>query len=250
MLNSIMAFQAEGEAAFWTEPLYHFYPQLDRVYASSLPFQERRAYIERTMLGVYASLEPEIERKTGLYSRHWEKYSAQISDALSEALGTDCARGYNDLVCNVSINPIEPRHLRERSFDMFYLNSERGALGESIHEIIHIVWFDVWHSLFHDSFEEYERPSLKWILSELVVEPIMGDRRLSSINPYYPREQGGCIYPYFFDMACGGELVLDTITRMYSEQPIDEFMQNSCAYFQKHEREIRSHIEAAERAGA
>ena len=29
MIQSIMHFQAEGEAEFWSEPLYHFYPQLD-----------------------------------------------------------------------------------------------------------------------------------------------------------------------------------------------------------------------------
>ena len=30
MIQSIMHFQAEGEAEFWSEPLYHFYPQLDK----------------------------------------------------------------------------------------------------------------------------------------------------------------------------------------------------------------------------
>ena len=38
MICGILAFQAEGEAAFWSEPLYHFYPQLDRGYAEGLPF--------------------------------------------------------------------------------------------------------------------------------------------------------------------------------------------------------------------
>lgn len=42
MIRSIMLFQTEGEAEFWHEPLYHFYPQLDRVYAASLPFAERK----------------------------------------------------------------------------------------------------------------------------------------------------------------------------------------------------------------
>jgi len=81
-----------------------------------------------------------------------------------------------------------------------YFNSERGAIGVVLHEIIHIVWFYVWNKIYGDSFDEYERPSLKWILSEMVVETIKSDERLSSINPYYPRENGGCIYPCFFDM--------------------------------------------------
>ena len=42
MIERIIAFQTEDESAFWSEPLYHFYPQLDKVYATSLPFPERK----------------------------------------------------------------------------------------------------------------------------------------------------------------------------------------------------------------
>ena len=49
MIQSIMHFQAEGEAEFWSEPLYHFYPQLDKAYAISLPVAERKDSLNRTI---------------------------------------------------------------------------------------------------------------------------------------------------------------------------------------------------------
>ena len=49
MIQRMMDFQTEAESAFWSEPLYRFYPQLDKAYAISLPFSERNEYIERTM---------------------------------------------------------------------------------------------------------------------------------------------------------------------------------------------------------
>ena len=49
MIQRMMDFQTEDESAFWSEPLYRFYPQLDKAYAISLPFSERNEYIERTM---------------------------------------------------------------------------------------------------------------------------------------------------------------------------------------------------------
>jgi hypothetical protein len=104
----------------------------------------------------------------------------------------------------------------------------------------------VWNRTFGDSYDEYEHPSLKWILSEMVVESIMKDFRLSSINPYFSREQGGCIYPYFFDMLVDGSFILDTLDEMYHKQNIAEFMRNSYTYCQKHESEIRSHIQKSE----
>lgn len=246
MIQRIVDFQTEAESAFWSEPLYRFYPQLDKAYAISLPFSERNEYIERTMRAVYAESEDTINEKATLYIRHWNACKPQITAALSDAFGVDCANLFNDIRCNLSLNPIEPRFLKERCYDTFYLNSERGAIGGGIHEIIHFVWFHVWNRLFGDSYDEYERPSLKWILSEMVVESVMKDERLSSINPYFPRENGGCIYPYFFDMVVDGKPILDTLDAMYQSQSIEDFMRNSYAYCKEHEADVRAHIQNSE----
>ena len=246
MIQRILDFQTEAESAFWSEPLYHFYPQLDKAYSTSLPFAERKNYIERTMRAVYTELENTINEKVSLYTQHWRACKPQITAALSDAFGVDCANLFNDIRCNLSLNPIEPRFLKERCYDTFYLNSERGAIGGGIHEIIHFVWFYVWNRLFGDSYDEYERPSLKWIISEMVVESVMKDERLSSINPYFPRENGGCIYPYFFDMVVDGKLILDTLDSMYKSQSIEDFMRNSYAYCREHEAAIRDHIQRSE----
>ena len=242
MVQSILYFQTEGEAEFWSEPLYRFYPQLDRTFAASLPVAERRDYIEHTMRAAYAELENTINEKVISYSHHWNACKPQITAALSEAFAIDCTGLLNDLRCHVSMNPIEPRFLKEHCYDTFYLNSEKGAIGGGIHELIHFVWFYVWNRLFGDHYDEYERPSLKWILSEMVVESVMKDERLSSINPYFPRENGGCIYPYFFDLMAEGKPILDTLDAMYRSQNMEDFMRNSYAYCQAHESEIREHI--------
>lgn len=181
------------------------------------------------------------------YKQHWETHKQQITDAFSEAFEIDCHSLFNGMRCYVSMNPISPRFLQKEYFEVFYLNSERGALGTAIHEMIHIAWFYVWNQLFGDSYEEYERPSMKWILSEMVVEPIMRDERLSTINPYFPRENGGCVYPYFYDMIVDGKPILETLDEMYRSQSIREFMKNSYQYCVEHEGEIRKHIEESER---
>ena len=204
MVQRIMAFQSEDTSPFWSEPLYHFYPQLDKAYAVSLTFPERRNYIERTMRTVYVEQGNTINERVTLYSHHWAICKEQITAALSDAFDVDCASLFNDIQCNVSLNPVEPRFLKERCYDTFYLNSER------------------------------------------VVESVMKDERLSSINPYFPRENGGCIYPYFFDLVVAGKPLLDTLETMYRSQSIEDFMKNSYAYCWKHEAEIREHIRRSE----
>ena len=246
MIERIMDFQREDAGAFWSEPLFHFYPQLDKSDAQALSFPERKRYIEGVLRNVYTEIRAVIDEKTGLYAAHWEKCRPQITCALSDAFDTDCNLLFNDLRCHVSMNPIEPRFLKERQYDIFYLNSERGAIGESIHEIIHFVWFHIWQALYQDAYEEYERPSLKWILSEMAVEPIMRDPRLSAINPYFPRENGGCVYPYFYDMVIGGRPILETLHDMHQRENIRDFMACAYDYCRIHEAAIRRHIQAAE----
>ena len=246
MLDSILAFQTENESAFWSDPLYHFFPQLDRALAQSLPTPERTAYIRQTMQAVYHDQLGTLQEKTQRYAAHWQQHRSQVNAALSDAFDCSMASLFNDLRCHVSLNPIQPRHLQAHQFDVFYLNSERGALGTALHELVHFAWFHVWRQIFADDFRDYERPSLKWVLSEMVVESIMRDERLSSINPYFPRENGGCVYPYFFSLMVDGAPALDTLDEMYRSLPIRTFMQESYAWCRAHEAEIRRHIAASE----
>ena len=82
----------------------------------------------------------------------------------------------------------------------------------------------------------------------MVVESIMDDKRLASINPYYPRENGGCIYGYFQDMTIQGRPILDTLREMYKVNHITDYMETSYQYCLKNEAAIRRHIEEAEKA--
>ena len=109
MIEKIMEFQTGDESSFWSEPLYHFYPQLDKSYAMRLPFNERKAYIERTMRDAYVELEDTINEKVTMYSRYWAVCKEQITAALTDAFRVNCANLFNDIRCNVSMNPIEPR---------------------------------------------------------------------------------------------------------------------------------------------
>ena len=247
-LDSLLLFLTGEETPFWTGPIRHFYPEVDIDALFKMNEADKKKYVEDVFFGVYQKLKDELDRKADMYNAHFTVHQKQIESALSDAFQVDAGALYNDLKGNVTLNPISPRFLQERYFDLFHMNSERGALGISLHEVIHYFWFHVWHEHFGDDYSEYETPSLKWILSEMVVEPIMRDERLRSLNPYFPKENGGCIYPYFRDMKADGALVLEELEKMYCASGITDFMEASYAYCMKHEKAIRRHMEAAENA--
>lgn len=247
-IDSILLFQADGETPYWSDSLFYFYPQLSKEAFGALKPDERRTYLTDALSRTYEELKEQLNAKAEAYNAHWLRHRAQAEDALSDAFELDARPLFNDLKGMITLNPVCPRFLKERTFDVFHMNSERGALGITLHEMIHYLWFHVWNSIYHDSYDEYERPGMKWILSEMVVESIMRDERLSSINPYFPRENGGCVYGYFQDMTVDGSPILDTIEQMYRRRDIKAFMAQSYAYCLRHEPEIRAHIEKAEQA--
>ncbi len=246
-LNSIMEFQSDEDIINWGDSLYVFYPQLDKEYALSLSRKDRQEYLEKTLERVYRENEVLIEEKVEIYGKHWQTHRQQVNEAFSEAFEMDCAGSFNDIAGNVTLNPIGPRYIDTRSFDVFYLNSERGAIGMALHEMVHFVWFDIWRRYFGDDPSEYERPYLKWILSEMVVESIMRDERLSAINPYFPRDyekkQNGCVYGCFYDMKVEEEPILSTLYERFQSLSITDYMEWGYGYCRKHEQEIRRQME-------
>ena len=247
-VDSILLFNNENASPFWMEPLLYFYPKLDREMLAQSNASQKRQYLTDILSPIYSKAEMEIEGKVSSYQAHFALHQKQIEDAFSQAFGLNSQLLFPDLQANITLNPICPRFLQERRFDVFYKSSPRGALGLSLHESIHYFWFYVWNKHFGDSYDEYEQPSLKWILSEMVVESIMADPRLSSINPYFPRENGGCIYPYFFNMIVDGQPILETLDRMYRQKPITDFMEQAYQYCLLHENTIRCHILESEKS--
>ena len=247
-VDSILLFLTEGEAPYWSDSIFYFYPQVDKGRLLSLDSAGKKAYLTEVLGRVYEELQPQWLQKLEDCNRHFQAHRPQIEDALSEAFALDTRPLFNDLRATITLNPICPRFLKERYFDVFHLNSHRGALGIALHEIIHYLWFHVWNGIYHDSYDQYERPSMKWILSEMVVESIMRDERLSTINPYFPRENGGSVYDYFQTMVVDGAPILDTLDRLYRQHDIKTFMEVSYRYCLDREPAIRSHIRQAESA--
>lgn len=243
-IDSILEFTKEGLNEFWCEPFFHFYPDIDRAAYCALNTAQRREFLRDYFTAFADQNRTLLDDKLVKYNNHWTEHRQQVIEALEDAFSLDLTGLFDDMRSEISFNPISPRYLDRNTFDTFYLQSERGALGSALHEIIHFVWFYVWHQQFHDSTVEYETPHLKWILSEMVVEPIMRDERLASINPYFA--DGGCVYPYFYTLKIGERPILDRLYEMYKTLPITTFMQESYLLCQQHVIEIRAHIDASE----
>ena len=136
-IESIMLFQTDEQTPFWSDPILHFYPQIDKNELIKRDIVGKKKYLDEVFSEIYKGTKAELDSKAICYNEHFVNHKSQIEDALSDAFGLYARLFYNDLTGNLTLNPICPRFLKERCFDLFYKNSERGALGLSLHEAIH-----------------------------------------------------------------------------------------------------------------
>ena len=111
-IDSISLFLTGDETPFWSEPIFHFYPQVDKHALSNCKHTEKHKYLNDVFRDIYENLREEIDKKVICYNAHFQNHKGQIEDALSDAFGVDASTLFNDLTGNVILNPICPRFFR------------------------------------------------------------------------------------------------------------------------------------------
>ncbi len=155
-IDSVMMFQTDDTSSWWRDVLFECYTDLDKEKFTTLDGAGQQDYIASYLERLYNEQCANINNKLVQYQQHWDKHSAVVNETFSEIFGVDTTAIFNDIVVNVTLNPISPRFLTEKVFDVYYLNSHSGALGMCLHELVHYIWFDIWHGHFGDDYSQYE----------------------------------------------------------------------------------------------
>jgi hypothetical protein len=242
-LDFILFHQKDGTPIWWQKQLFKAYPDLDYEYAISLSESKRFEYITEQMKIQAEKRKSVVDNSIKIFSDKWSEISDKLNDVYNSAFDNDCSNILNDMVANVGLNPICPRDIQNHSFDIYHYFDSQYAITTALHEITHFVWFYFWNKHFQDNETEYDFPSIKWLLSEIVVETII---RNSEINNLIKQPQY-IAYSYFYDMTINGELIFDIMKKMYlNRTDIYDFMEKSFNWIKNNESELREKIAVAE----
>lgn len=211
--------------------IHTLYPELIEKEIRLLSQTETAVYISERLRFKYEKERPLIMERSESYQACWDEHAPAIEAAFGEIFGVDTSALYNRMLARVNMNPIGPRFLKDKSFDIIYLYSGKGAIYVAMHEITHFLWFDIWQRQFHDSPARYDQPHLPWIFSELAIDAVLSDERL---NRYIFNEKQAKMpaYPEFYEMsACDGPLT-ETFRKLYRKGTITDFMREGYAICQ------------------
>lgn len=119
-IDSILLFYEGGLSDFWIEPLFLEFPQLDKNKFTRLENLNRREYLREMLTGILET--NDMNEKIILYQNYWDANVINIQKALEDAFGIQLADKFNNMVGNITLNPICPRFLESNTFDIYYLN--------------------------------------------------------------------------------------------------------------------------------
>ncbi len=241
-IANILKFQADDISVYWREKLFKVYPFLDENLCAKLPWEARKQYLTDELSAYYDKIRPHLRDKLIASQKVWATRKDAVNDTYSEVFGVDCRDILNDMVAGISLNPICPRFLKEKFFSAVWMANDDNFLKTALHEMIHFVWFYVWQKHFADNPEEYDKPHLKWILSELVIDTLVKDTAIRDLYPEAYRQQPA--YKYFYQMNINDTPILHTLSALNKQaKNIEEFMEISHQYCLKNEASIRKEIQ-------
>ncbi len=204
--------------------VFALYPDIREDEIRLLPQSDLEKYCIDRLRFEYEANRPKFMQNAAAYQGIWEKYSSTIAHAFGEIFQVDTASHYNDMIARVTLCPICPRFLQDRSFDIFHQYSAEGSLYVALHEITHFLWFDTWGKLFDDPPEHYEQPHFPWIFSELAIDAILPHPRLNSI--IFDNHQAKFpAYPEFYEIQIGERPLVSMFRDLYGRHTISGFMQ-------------------------
>ena len=79
--DSIIEFMREGE--FWTEPIFHFYPDLMKHEKTFIKDSHREEKLRQEILNIYENRKVEIEAKVLSYQEAWDLHEMMINESFS-----------------------------------------------------------------------------------------------------------------------------------------------------------------------
>lgn len=185
--------------------------------------------------------EVEIKEKTRLdlkrngFEKSWNKINNKAVKILSEIVEKNWPEKDRIIKAYVTLNPICPRWIKQRYFDLFYKFNMKKMKAVSFHEILHFIYFEKWKEIFPQTNEkEFEGPGLVWELSEMVPPIILSDERVQKLVRHRP-----FVYNEYKTLKIKNKPILEYLQKFYdNRKDFKDFLITSWKFIKKYEKEI------------
>lgn len=201
--------------------LYQKYPKLINAIDINMDINQVREHVTIAISESYKDNIKEILQKIDQFEKNW----IIVKNDLLKQLKVDMESGFkvgSIITVKVGNAPLCPRWIDELSFYVpsYIYNFNLIA----IHECCHFLFFYKYELLFGKcKKEEYDYPSDLWLLSEVLIDPILN-------NEFYINIIGEEIksYDYLYEIMVGNKNLIECIREILKEEPKPERYISKC----------------------
>lgn len=137
---------------------------------------------------------------------------------------------------HIGIGPIPccPRMVQTRDMELCYMDA-RSMIAAIMHECCHFLFFEKWKQIYPEwNCDDFDNSNtMIWYLSEVVIDAILNSKSVQTIFSY-PHEG----YDSFYSIEIEGDNMMNKISEIYQNYPIEEAMKISYTYLNDNKRTI------------
>lgn len=219
----------------WSQIVFKIYPKLEENLKKGKTKSKKKEIVRKFFKEYYKENKKSIEGIREKFQEEWNKISDGYMNALSEVLEIKWSKQDKKIYALLSLNPICPRWIKERTFNVYYNFDLNVMKSISMHEILHFLWFEKWKQIFPETNEkEFDSPYLVWKLSEIVPKAILSDEKIQKIFKHKP-----LVYDEWKFARINGKPLLSQIGEIYHyRKNFEDFVRKTWEFIKKHEKEI------------
>lgn len=219
----------------WSQFVYKKYPSLKKELSKIKDSEKKRKHVEKYFLDFEKKNKNKTKQAKTKFEKNWNKINKNALTALSEVVEIDWPKEDKTIWARVSLNPICPRWIKKRIFDVYYGFTTHKMQEIAIHEILHFIYFEKWKEVFPNSNEKhFDAPHLIWQLSEMVPPIILSDKRIQKIIKHKPRA-----YKEYESAKINNKPLLSYFKGFYKKRKsFEDFLITSYSFVKKHKKEI------------
>ena len=190
----------------------------------NLSTTERNQQINDIITEIYTARLNDLKQSCVRFQNIWERNAVFINNELNNIFGKEFEF---DCVAYVNLNPVWPRYLNEKCFDVNLDANDDYLLLTSAHEIIHFAWFEVWKDNFPQiERQDYDYPNLSWLISEIAIEPIFKFSNLKQLSSAKPA------YDYFYTDKINNKTIAEIANEIFkNSKDINNFQHTIYSFF-------------------
>jgi len=219
----------------WSKKILREYPILQQKLNSVKGYNEKNRIIYEFFKEVEIKEKTRFNLKKKGFQESWNKINNKAVKALSEIVEKEWPEKDRIIRAGVTLNPICPRWIKQRTFDLYYRFNMGTMKAVSLHEILHFIYFEKWKEIFPQTNEkEFEGPGLVWELSEMVPPIILSDERMQKILRHKPS-----VYNEYKTLKIKNKPILEHLQKFYdNKEDFEDFLVTSWRFIKKYEKEI------------